>query len=194
MAILGGDRAQESPGLMAIEIAQRETLQMVVSPHAKIVRDPLSHALGVIVRDVGGERAHQRDDDDHECGGGGNLHFAAAGEHRFQDVVQPRRKFVAADYIIQNDLERPGRGQAHSGLHHHGAQDKEKIGPVGTNQCSQQRDQLDDSRMRGISSTADCTATTASFAISSPGKNERWSGKIAPLNRLGITKDATCRF
>ena len=74
---------------MAIEIAQRKAFQMVISPHAEIVGDPLSHAFGVIVRDVGSERPHQRYDHYHDRGRRCDLHLAAAGQNWFQDVVEP---------------------------------------------------------------------------------------------------------
>ena len=144
---VSGDRAQESSGLMAIEIAQREALQMVIGPHAEIVGDPLSHALGVVVRDVGSERPHQGDDHHHDRGRRCDLHLAAAGQNWFQDIVEPRGKLVAADNIVQNDFERPGRGQAHQRLHQHGKQNEEEVGPVRPNKGAEQGDQREDSRI-----------------------------------------------
>jgi hypothetical protein len=99
---------------MAIEIVQREALQMVVGPHAEIVGDPLSHALRVIVRDIGGERPHHSDNHHHDRSSSSDLHFGAAGQHWFQDVVEPRGELVAADNVIQNDFERPGCGAGKS--------------------------------------------------------------------------------
>ena len=42
---------------MRVVVAEREPLQMLVGAHPEIVGDPLAHAGGVIVRDVGGDRA-----------------------------------------------------------------------------------------------------------------------------------------
>ena len=130
-----------------VEIAQRKTFQMVVGPHAQIVGHPLSYALGVVVRYVRRQRSHQRDEKGHDGSRRRNLHFAAAGDtqYRLHRVVEPPRKLVAAHHVVEDDLEWPGRGQAHCGLHHHSNQNKEQAGSVRANQVSKQRDQFDDS-------------------------------------------------
>jgi len=169
---------------MAIEIAERKSLQLVVGAHTEIICNPLSHALGVVVRDVGRERAHQCDGHNHDRRRRRDLHFAAAGQYWFQDVVQPRRESVAADNVIQNDLEGSGRGQAHRRLHQHGQQDEEKVGPVRTNHGSEQRDQLDDSRVRrfrsAISTTAHCSAVVTPSQLQ-PGRGRALPPQISPI-------------
>ena len=71
---------------MAIEIAERKSLQLVVGAHTEIICNPLSHALGVVVRDVGRERARQCDGHNHDRRRRRDLHFAAAGQYWLQDV------------------------------------------------------------------------------------------------------------
>ena len=66
-----GDGAEHRAGLVRIVESQREALQMVISAHAQVVRDPLADAFGVVILDVRGERAD-----------GGNQHERDSGDSR----------------------------------------------------------------------------------------------------------------
>ena len=63
-------------------------------------------------------------------------------------------------------------------------QDEEKVGPVRTNHGSEQRDQLDDSRVRrfrsAISTTAHCSAVVTSSQLQ-PGRGRALPPQISPI-------------
>ena len=135
---VGGDGAEQSAGLMGVVVAEREPLQMMVGLQAQIVGHPLPYALGVVVVDIGGNRAQQGDDDGSQRGQPGDLQFAAALQHGPDHLIEPVRKFVSADHVVDDDLERPGRRQAHGGLHHHGEQDDQQSAAIGSDQVADQ--------------------------------------------------------
>jgi hypothetical protein len=64
---IGGHRAQKSPRLMGIVVAERKALQMVVGPHAQIISHPLADTLGVIVVDIARDRADQSNHHERQC-------------------------------------------------------------------------------------------------------------------------------
>ena len=78
-AHVGGDRAQHVADLVGVVIAQREALEMVVEALAKIVRDILRDALGVVVVDIARDRADRRDQHDAERGHAGQRERVLAG-------------------------------------------------------------------------------------------------------------------
>ena len=129
---VGGDGAEKSAGLMGVVVAEREALQMMVGAQAEIVGHPLPDALGVVVVDVGGERSQHRDNDHGQRRQSGNLQLAAAFEHGPDHLIEPMRQLVGANHVVDDDLERPRRGQAHRGFDHHGKQDDQQGAAVGS--------------------------------------------------------------
>ena len=51
-----GDGRQQRAGLVAVVVAERKMLQMVIDSHAQIVRHPLADTFRVIVVDIAGDR------------------------------------------------------------------------------------------------------------------------------------------
>ena len=74
---VGGDGGEKRADLVGVVVAEREALQVLVDPHAQVVRDALADALGVVVLDVARERAERRDDDHHDPGHQGELQLVA---------------------------------------------------------------------------------------------------------------------
>ena len=123
------DGAEQRPGLVRIVVTQRELLQMLICAHTQIVSDPLAHAGGVIVRKIGGDSADYRDHHHSHGGGRRYLHFAGPAQQRFQQMVQPMRKLVAAHDIVQNNFQRPRACDACRGLQQHPRQDDDQNCP-----------------------------------------------------------------
>ena len=61
---VGGNGAEDRPGLMGVVVAKRQALQMMIHAQAEVVGDVLANAFGVVVVDVG--RDSSQDGDDHE--------------------------------------------------------------------------------------------------------------------------------
>ena len=96
---------------------QRKLLQLVVKPHPQIVSDALTQSL----REVAGEiarlpRPPPAMSTVAMCGRG-DPHLTVRAQRR-QQPVDPCVG-VAADDLVDDDLQRPGRGQAHQHLHDH---------------------------------------------------------------------------
>ena len=121
---------------MGVVIAEREALQMMVGAQAEIVCHPLPYAFRVVVVDIGGKSAQQGDDDGSQRGYSGHLQFTAALEHGPDHLIEPVRKLVSADHVVDDDLERPGSSEAHGCLHHHGEQDDQQGAAVGSDQVA----------------------------------------------------------
>src|SRR5271156_42755 len=113
---------------------------MLVGAHSQIVRHPLTYALGVIVVDVGRERADHRNQDCAEGRDGCDFHLAGAEPtgRRRDKVIEPARKMMRSDYIIESDFHRPRAGETHQRLEHHGDQYDEKGSPIRPNQLANQ--------------------------------------------------------
>ena len=78
-------------------------MEMLVNADSQIVGDPLSDARGVIVVDVGGDRADDRDDQ-----GGDAREQRHAQRVSSKAVVvrplQPMRQMVFAECIVEHEL------------------------------------------------------------------------------------------
>ncbi len=105
----------------------------MIGAHAQIVRHPLPDALGVIVVDVAGTGANQRNHDKSQCCEARNLQLVAAVQQWAHEFVQAVWQFVMIDDIVDDDLERPGIGQAHRRLDQHGRQNDQELAAVRTN-------------------------------------------------------------
>ena len=116
---------------MRVVVAEREPLQVVVHAHAQVVGDPLAGALGVVVVDVGGECAEGRDDDVEAGCDERDMQAVAAFEHVAEEPVKPGRDLVVADDVVEDDLERPGRGETHEGLDQHRHEDDGEGAAIG---------------------------------------------------------------
>ena len=132
---VGGDGGEERADLVGVVVAEREALQVLVDPHAQVVRDVLADALGVVVLDVAREGAERRDDDHHDPGHEGELHLVGA-ERDDAQPVEPFRCLVRADDVVEDDLQRPRRGQAHRRLDEHGDEDEHERPPIGPQQLA----------------------------------------------------------
>ena len=86
---VGGHRAQQVAGLVGIVVAEREALQMMIGAHPQIVGHPLPDALGVVVVNVGGDRAEHGNHHERQRRQSGDLQLAAAVQHGPDQVVQP---------------------------------------------------------------------------------------------------------
>jgi hypothetical protein len=104
---VGGQRGQDGAGLVRVVVTERQPVQVVVDAHAQVVRDPLADALGVVVVDIARYCAEQCDDDDGGAGHCGKLHLVAAEIEEAQRV-EPGRRLVVTDDVVEDDLERPG--------------------------------------------------------------------------------------
>ena len=132
---VGGDGGEERADLVRVVVAEREALQVFVDPHAQVVRDVLADALGVVVLDVARQGAERRDDDDHDPRHEGELHLVAA-ERDDAQPVEPFGRLVGADDVVEDDLQRPRRGQAHRRLDEHGGEDDHERARVGPQQLA----------------------------------------------------------
>ena len=98
---------------------------MMVEALAQVVRHILADALGVVIVDVARDRADHRDE---HCAG---RRHAGQG-HRVlakREIPQPRqelRQLVLPDHVIEDDLQRPRRGDAHRGLDEHRDEDDDQ--------------------------------------------------------------------
>ena len=90
---VAGDRGQQRAGLLFIEIRQREALQVIVNADAQVVRHPLTHAFGVVVIDVAGDRTHRRDQHHADPRQQRQSHFAIA-DRQVPQAAQPIRQRV----------------------------------------------------------------------------------------------------
>ena len=117
-----GNGAEQRAGLVAVVVGQRKALKMVIRPHAEVMRHPLAHAFGVVVVDVGSERANHRDQHRSERRYRGDSHFAGAqsSSHRAYKVIEPFGKMMRSDDIVENYFQRPRPGEAHQRLDQHG--------------------------------------------------------------------------
>ena len=103
---------------------------MVIEAVTEIVRHILCDALGVIVIDVAGNSADE-----------GNQHRACSrhacqGHRVFAEgkIAQPGQKFgqlVLPDHVIDDDFQRPRRGNAHGGFDEHGDKDDDQPPAIG---------------------------------------------------------------
>ena len=76
-------------------------------------------------------------------------------------------------------------------------QDEEKVGPLRPHQGTEQRDQLDDSRVPRFRSAISTTAHWGAMVTSprlQPGRGRALLPRIRPLKSAGITKAVTCEF
>ena len=117
-AHVGRDRAHHVADLVRVVILQREPLEMMIEPLAQIVRHILRDALGVIVVDVTRERADRRDDDHAERRDAGQRQRVFA-RGKIAQPGEKLRQLVMADHVIDDDLQRPRRGDAHGRLDEH---------------------------------------------------------------------------
>ena len=129
------DGREDRADLVRVVVAEREALQVLVDPHAQVVRDVLADALGVVVLDVARQGAERRDHDHHDPRHEGELHLVAAERDEAQ-AVEPFGRLVGADDVVEDDLQRPRRGQAHRRLDEHGDEDDHERARVGPQQLA----------------------------------------------------------
>ena len=123
------DRRQERSRLLVVVERERQAMQVIVDAHAKVVSDPLADALGVIVVDVVGGRADCGDQDRGEPGQEREPHLVL--RHRqIPQPAQPMRQRMAADHVVDDDLDRPRTREAHRRLHHHGGEHDRQPAPI----------------------------------------------------------------
>ena len=113
-----GNRRQQNAGLLLLVVAERQALQVIEHSDAQVVRDPLSDALRVVVVDVRGHAADDRDEDHGDGGDGGESHLAL-GQREIADPMQPVRQRMVAEHVVDDDLEWPWPCHAHGRLDHH---------------------------------------------------------------------------
>ena len=95
---------------------------MMIETLPEVVGHILCHALGVVIVNVAGDRADQGDQ--HSAARrhpGQGQRVLAVGE-----IAQPPQELgqlVLPDYVINDDLQRPGRGDAHGRFDEHGDED-----------------------------------------------------------------------
>src|SRR5271157_5013160 len=133
---VGGHHAQKITGQVAVVVAKREALQMMIGAHTQIVGHPLADALGVVVVNVGCDRAEYGNHDERQRRQSRNLQLRAAVQHGTCEMVEPGRHLVAAYNIVDDDLQRPRARQAHGGFDQHGEQNDRKLAAVWTNQLA----------------------------------------------------------
>ena len=104
--------------MLVIVIPQRHALKVIVDLDAQVVRDPLANALGVVVVDVGRDRANKCDHDDAERGNSGKAHLALP-ERQVVNPAQPFRQRMRPQNVVDDDFQRPRAGHAHRGLDQH---------------------------------------------------------------------------
>src|ERR1700722_20111144 len=105
---------------MTVVVAQRKVLKMMVGAHAQVIRHPLPDAFGVVVCYV---RPGGVEDSDQYNGEGGDLREMVAvsmGQQGPDQVAEPGIELAADDYVVDDDLEWPGRSQSHGALDQHG--------------------------------------------------------------------------
>ena len=108
------------PGLMGRVVTQGEALQVMKHAHAKVMGHILTNAFGVIVVNVGGQGTQKSNNHVGKCGQGRNVHLVVAVHPWAQHVGQPRRHFVVAHNIVDDDLQGPRGGKTHRRFHQHG--------------------------------------------------------------------------
>ena len=120
-----GDRAQHIADLVGVVILEREALEMMVEAMAQVVRHILGDALGVVIVNVARDRADQRNK--HRAGRrhAGQRHGVLA-ERKIPQPPQKLRQLVLPDHVIENDLQRPRRGDAHRRLEEHRDEDDDQ--------------------------------------------------------------------
>ena len=111
---IGGDGAEQGTCLVSVVVAEREALQVLIGPHAQVVRNPLANALGVVVIDIAGQRSDQRDHHEGQCRQGGDMQLVTVLQHGPDNLVQPVRQLMIANNVVDDDFQRPGTGQAHA--------------------------------------------------------------------------------
>ena len=124
--IVREDRAD----LVGVVVAEREALEMVVDPHAQVVRDLLADALGVVVVDVARDRAERRDAGP-ACPATAASSSLSPSSGMMRSACEPLRRLVRADDVVEDDLQRPRRGEAHRRLDEHGDEDDHERAAVG---------------------------------------------------------------
>ncbi len=123
------DGRQDRAELVTVVVGERESLEVVVDLIAQVVRHPLGGALGEVVLDVARDRAEQGDQQRADGGDRGELQ-PVASQRRNVEVLKPCRWLVGADDVVEDDLQRPGSGDAHGRLHEHGDEDDEQPAAV----------------------------------------------------------------
>ena len=93
-----GDRAEHRAGLMAVVIAQRELLQMVVRAHAQVMGNPLAHAFRVVILNVGRDGSDERNRHERESCQRGEPHLRLIQHQGLDEMRQPFRQWTMADH------------------------------------------------------------------------------------------------
>jgi hypothetical protein len=120
---VGCDGAQEHAGLVAVVVAQREILEVMVGPHPEVVGHPLANTLRVVIGDVRGRGIQDGNADYGDRRQSSKMFPVFVGHQQVQHTREPGGRLVIADYVIEDDLERPGGGQGHGALDQHRRED-----------------------------------------------------------------------
>ncbi len=93
-------------------------MQVRVDADSQVVGNPLADARRVVVVDVGRDRAEDCDRERRDAGEKRHAERVAADSVLVRPG-EPRRELVLAERIVENELERPRRGEAHRDLDEH---------------------------------------------------------------------------
>src|SRR5882757_5859930 len=97
---------------------------MLVHPHAEIMSNPLADAFGVVVVDVCCHGACYCDEDEYQSCQRCDVKTMRIFSKWPYKVTQPRGKFVIANDVVEDNFQRPRRGETHNGLKQHGKEDQ----------------------------------------------------------------------
>ena len=138
---IAGDGGHQRPGLRAVVEAKRKPVQMLVDADAQIVGHPLPDAGGVVIVDVGGDR---REDGNHQRRDAGEQRDAegVATETVVMRPREPMRQLVVSKRVVEDQLKRPRRREAHRDLDQHGDENDYQPAPVGPHELQHQPRQL----------------------------------------------------
>ena len=93
-----GDGAQHRAGLMAVVVAQRELLQMVVCAHAQVMGDPLARAFRVVILNIGRDGSDERNRHERQSRQRCEPHLRLIHHQGLDEMRQPFRQWMMADH------------------------------------------------------------------------------------------------
>ena len=99
---------------------------MVIHAHAQVVRDPLADVFGVVVVDVRRDGAYDCDGDEGYRRDDGHVEACGVICHRADEMFEPGAELVMAHDTVDDDLQRPWRGETHRRLEQHGKKDEQQ--------------------------------------------------------------------
>ena len=124
---------------------------MVVRAHSQVVRYALRYAFRKVTIKVGCTSADRCDHEGGDSRPQGYNPFVAARGQGSQKVFQPEGEVAASCDVVENELERPGPGQTHHGLHDHRAANQCQAPSIRPNELA---DESDHAGKRKVNSAA----------------------------------------